>query len=69
MSTSRTLHFETRAGAKLAWTHQNYGAYVVDDSLDPGDWDVHRLNVEAGVLRELPALDTYPGTTPPSAAT
>ena len=61
----RTLHLETRAGAKLAWTQQNYGAYVVDDSLDPGDWDVHRLDVEAGVLRELPALDTYPGTNTP----
>lgn len=59
------LGLETAAGKKLAWTHQNYGAYVVDDSQDPGAWDVHRINVEAAVLDEYPALDTYPGTGTP----
>lgn len=59
------LGFETLQGAKLAWTHQNYGAYVVDDSYDPGDFDVHRLNVESGVLTEFPAIDTgYTTNTP-----
>lgn len=60
-----TLKFETAAGAKLAWTHQNYGAYVVDDSYDKGAWDVHRLNVEARAVKQFPALDTYPGTNTP----
>lgn len=60
-----SLGLETPQGKKLAWTYQNYGAYVVDDSFDPGSWDTHRLNVEAGVLKEFPAIDTYPGTNSP----
>ncbi len=60
-----SLGLETPQGKKLAWTYQNYGAYVVDDSFDPGSWDTHRLNVEAGVLKEFPAVDTYPGTNSP----
>lgn len=28
--------FETEPGLKLAWTLQNYGAYVVDDTFSPG---------------------------------
>lgn len=60
-----SLGLETSVGRKLAWTHQNYGAYVVDDSQDPGNWDVHRLNVEISVLDEFPAIDTYPGTNTP----
>ena len=60
-----SLGLETPQGKKLAWTYQNYGAYVVDDSFDPGSWDTHRLNVEIGVLKEFPAIDTYPGTNSP----
>lgn len=52
------LKLETSQGAKLAWTYQNYGAYVVDDSVDPGNYDVHRLNVEEAVLSEYPAVNT-----------
>jgi hypothetical protein len=37
----------------------------VDNSRDPGNWDVHRLNVEAAASRELPWLDTYPGVDTP----
>lgn len=47
------LRLETQIGAKLAWTHQNYGAYVVDNSGDDGSYDVHRLNVEERALPEL----------------
>lgn len=54
-----SLGFETGPGAKLAWTYQNYGAYVVDDSVDPGAFDLHRLNVEEAALSEY-ALDTWP---------
>lgn len=32
----RALGFETEPGAKLAWTLQNYGAYIVDDTYYPG---------------------------------
>lgn len=52
------LRLETHEGRKLAWTYQNYGAYVVDDSVDPGDFDVFRHNVEISVLDEYPAVDT-----------
>lgn len=52
------LKFETREGAKLAWTYQNYGAYVVDNAGDTGSYDVHRLNIEAGVEKESPVLET-----------
>lgn len=60
-----TLGFETSQGLKIARAHQDFGAYVVDDSQDGGSWDVHRLNVEISVLDEFPALDTYPGTNTP----
>lgn len=53
-----SLKFETREGAKLAWTYQNYGAYVVDNAGDTGSYDVHRLNIEAGVEKESPVLQT-----------
>ena len=58
-----SLDFETYAGAKLAWTHQNYGAYIVDTSMDTGDFDVHRLNVDIRVVEKYPELDT-PTDTP-----
>lgn len=56
------LQFETPQGAKLAWTHQNHGAYVVDNSEDDGDHDIQLLNVEAGVVDEFPQLETSPDT-------
>ncbi|TAK57010.1 MAG: hypothetical protein EPO22_12875 [Dehalococcoidia bacterium] len=43
------LGLATPAAKKLAWTLQNYGAYVVDDTT----WDSHALDVEAGVASEL----------------
>lgn len=52
------LGFETAEGAKLAWTHQNYGAYVVDNSEDDGTHDIHSLNVEARAFAEFPGLET-----------
>jgi hypothetical protein len=38
------LRLETQPGRQLAWTLQNYGAYVVDDTSAPG----FALNVEEG---------------------
>lgn len=61
----QSLDLETVAGAKLAWTHQNYGAYVVDTSVDTGNFDVHRINVDVRVRDEYPAIDTaYTTDTP-----
>jgi hypothetical protein len=39
-----SLRLETQPGRQLAWTLQNYGAYVVDDTSSPG----FALNVEDG---------------------
>lgn len=39
-----TLQLETEPARRLAWTLQNYGAYVVDDTA----WDVYALNIEVG---------------------
>ncbi len=44
-----SLGLATPAGRKLAWTLQNYGAYVVDDTT----WDSHALDVESGVAAEF----------------
>jgi hypothetical protein len=41
----------TPAARKLAWTMQNYGAYIVDDTA----WDSHALDVESGVAGEFQA--------------
>ena len=38
-----------RAGNKLAWTLQNYGAYVVDDT----SWNVDAFDAEIGVADEF----------------
>ncbi len=43
------LGLQTEAGRKIAWTMQNYGAYVVDDTT----WDTHALDVEDGVADEF----------------
>ncbi len=43
------LGLQTPAGQKLAWTMQNYGAYVVDDTA----WNSHALDVEDGVAGEF----------------
>lgn len=60
-----SLGFETPQGRKIAQAHQDYGAYIVDDSVDPGTFDVHRLNVEIDVLTEYPEIDTgYTTDTP-----
>lgn len=56
------LGFETPEGAKLAWTHQNYGAYVVDSSEDDGRHDIHLLNVEARAVAEFPEFETTADT-------
>lgn len=44
-----SLKLKTDAAKKLAWTLQNYGAYVVDDT----SRNVHALDVEAGVAEEF----------------
>jgi hypothetical protein len=49
------LGLKTEAGRKIAWTMQNYGAYVVDDTL----WDSHALDVEAGVADEFDSAYGY----------
>lgn len=60
-----TSEFETREARKLAWTFQNYGAYVVDNAGGTGTYDVHRLNVEDGVDQESPVIDTGETTDTP----
>lgn len=49
------LGLQTDAARKIAWTMQNYGAYVVDDTT----WDSHALDVEAGVPAEFRAAYGY----------
>lgn len=49
------LGLKTEAGRKIAWTMQNYGAYVVDDTT----WDSHALDVEAGVADEFRSAYGY----------
>ncbi len=44
-----SLGLTTEAATKLAWTLQNYGAYVVDDT----SWDVHAIDAEVGVAEEF----------------
>jgi hypothetical protein len=44
-----SLGLRTDAGRKIAWTLQNYGAYVVDSS----GWDAHAIAVQAGVPEEF----------------
>jgi len=47
------LGLETEPARKLAWTWQNYGAYIVDNAgLDDG-WGQNMLAVEHGVREEL----------------
>lgn len=60
-----SLGLETKEGAKLAWTYQNYGAYVVDNAGDTGSYDLHRLNIEDGVEKESPAIDSGDTTNTP----
>jgi hypothetical protein len=43
------MGLQTEPARKLAWTFQNYGAYVVDAT----GWDAHALNVEKGVAAEF----------------
>src|SRR6185437_6037942 len=63
---SPSLSLETVVGTKLAWTLQNYGGYIVDDSYDvpsqgvPGNRQA--LCMEQGVLFDLNA--TYGFTFP-----
>lgn len=52
------LKLETPAGAKLAWTYQNYGAYVVDNAGDTGSYDVFRHNIEEAAAPEARLIDT-----------
>jgi hypothetical protein len=46
-----SLGLRTTAAKKLAWTLQNYGAYVVDDTTA----DSHALDVQAGVAAQFEA--------------
>ncbi|HYM14368.1 MAG TPA: hypothetical protein VEZ14_02285 [Dehalococcoidia bacterium] len=49
------LGLKTDAARKLAWTMQNYGAYVVDNTT----WDSHALDVQSGVAAEFRAAYGY----------
>ena len=54
------MGLETAAGKKLAWTLQNYGAYVVDDAHNPaGNWSVIAWDAEKGADDELFAATGY----------
>src|SRR5206468_1513304 len=46
-----SLGLETTPGIQLAWTLQNYGAYIVDDTYAPG----FDFNVEDGPSGSKPA--------------
>jgi hypothetical protein len=48
------LGLQTEFGRRLAWTYQNYGAYVVDE-LYGSSWDPHTMTVELGVNAALDA--------------
>jgi len=50
------LSLQTAPARQLAWTLQNYGAYVVDNAgPDGGRWDRELLDVETGVYTEVRA--------------
>jgi hypothetical protein len=50
------LSLQTAPARQLAWTLQNYGAYVVDNAgPDGGRWDRELLDVETGVYPEVRA--------------
>lgn len=54
------LGLETAAAKKMAWTLQNYGAYVVDDAHNPaGNWSVIAWDAEKGADDELFAATGY----------
>jgi hypothetical protein len=50
-----SLGLRTAAARKIAWTLQNYGAYVVDNTTQ----DTHAIAVEAGAVGEFEATFGY----------
>ena len=44
-----SLKLETLPGRKLFFALQNYGGYIVDDTL----WDAHAIAIEKGVMKEF----------------
>ena len=53
--TLKSLKLQTVPGRKLFFTLQNYGGYIVDDTL----WDNHAIAVEKGVMAEFAAKYNY----------
>jgi hypothetical protein len=60
-----TLALETVPAKKLAWTLQNYGAYLVDNGGNNSGWGTELWCVEVGVVQDMVAagVDIGPGTT------
>lgn len=50
------LQLHTVAGRKIADALQGWGAYVVDDSYNPGEWDVHMIGADEDAMAECPDL-------------
>lgn len=50
------LDLGTVAGRKIADALQGWGAYVVDDSYNPGEWDVHMIGADEDAMAECPDL-------------
>lgn len=50
------LRLKSVAGRKIAEALQGWGAYVVDDSYNPGEWDVHMIGADEDAMAECPDL-------------
>ncbi len=54
--TEESLNLQTRPAKKIFYALQNYGAYVVDDTV----WDAHAIPLEDGILGEFRKTYGYP---------
>ena len=57
--TADSLKLQTIPGRKLFFALQNYGGYIVDDTL----WDAHAIAIEKGVIEEFESFYNYPFNT------
>lgn len=48
-----TIGLETALGQRLAWTCQNYGGYVTDNTGETADWQIWQINAEVGLSDTL----------------
>ena len=53
--TEENLNLQTTPGRKLFFTLQNYGGYIVDDTL----WDNHAIAIEKGAMAEFQSKYQY----------